>query len=223
MPYRRRRNYSYRRRPVYRRRRYRSRPTTSVAGIVNDVRRIKRLINVEQKAYSSDDLATIANLTTSGSKRLLNGLVHGHDNNNRNGRKVKNMSVQFKGYISKNATAGSQHRVRLIILIDKAPNGSAFNTTDFLTSANVYAARNLDHIKRFVVLTDRVLHLDDGIKDQVHFNIYKKLRNHTVYDDSNNGDITDINSNAIYAFLISNNTTAGPSVLMTSRLRYVDN
>lgn len=187
--------------------------------LVKDVKSLKNLINTEWKDC---EVGTSATPTTTGSLILLNGLTKGDDYNNRDGRSARFKSIQLSLATVLNGSA-STTRIRWALVIDRDASNTVNSAAIY---SNEYASfRNLDNRRRFTFLKEG--HYTSGIYNGAPstkiVDYYRKIDMHTIYDDSNNGDITDIRTNALYLYLWSDQATNTPTVGITTRLRFIDN
>lgn len=216
MPYRR-RNFGRRRRT------YRKRPITyGQIGkkIWRDVRWLKSVINVEKKYL---DLITAGALpSTGGTLALLNGCTLGDTATNRDGQSVKFVSLNFKGSLAMNNSAETTF-VRIAFVIDRQPNAGTTTVSNIWSSATPTALRGIGTGYRYHVLKDMQFALSNGGRESVYFEKTLKLRFHTRYNTSNNGDVTDIVTNALYMVYLSDQATNTPTLNINTRLRFIDN
>lgn len=189
------------------------------AQLWKDVKYLKSLVNTEFKV--KEYTHTITNSNTTGTFKLLNGLVQGDDFTNRNGRSVRWKSLQFHIRALKQTAVGTNY-VNWAIVIDKQANDATPSLADLYSNYQAQF-RNLDNRKRFVIIMEGHMTLDADDPER-NISKYKKLDMHTIFDNSNNGDITDINSNALYFVTYSNQpTTDGAYMEVDTRLRFIDN
>lgn len=226
-------NYNYKRSIGYARKYYKTKYGKRNAGrwniygragkqLAKDVWTLKNLINVEFKSsdiYNSTQTAPLA-----GALVLVNHLTKGDDYNNRDGRQVRFKSLFLNGRVIMHASA-THTAVRMVVFIDKQPNGVVPTATDVLSTATtnlIDAFRNLNNRKRFVILKDARYTLNtDYPEKQIKY--YKKLDMKTIYDDGDAGTIADITTNALYVMWISDEGTWVPDVRVPARLRFIDN
>lgn len=190
--------------------------------LASDVGQLKNLINVEFKF--ANYVASTTPTSTIPTLQLLNGMVRGDDSNTRDGRQIRIKSIQcfFRVNMHASATATT---VRYMIVIDKQPSAAAFTAADLLdtaSAAQVDALRNLSSRRRFVILKDRRLVVNTDYPEKV-FRVYKQLDMKTVYDDSDAGSIADIQSNALYLVIITDEATNTPTCTNNVRIRFIDN
>ena len=185
-----------------------------------DVSSLKNLINVEFKAKDvSTGTITVNNVGTS---YLLNGLQRGDTLDSREGRQVRGKSLEMR-FLQSISTSAVNTQMRYILVIDKQANAASPTFNDILTSTSVTAARNLDNRKRFVVLKDKQITLRDNNTSELFFKWYIPIDCKTVYNASNVGDISDIETNSIWLFMFSSETTNLPVTNIQSRYRFIDN
>lgn len=173
-------------------------------------------------------------LTAPPAMVLLNPCAQGSDFNQRIGRRISIRSWYIRGYITNGTTPVSQP-VRLMIVLDKQPNGAAATSQDVLRSAATVVAdtdtpNNLDNRERFRVLMDKVTTIQtnggttSGSADRYYFKKYKKCNIQVTYNDPNSG-IGSINTNAIWIValgLFATGSANAPTYTFASRLRFTD-
>lgn len=174
--------------------------------------------------FVSTQVSTTPNLS------LLNGIATGTAASQRVGMKVAIRSMELRGYMRITAGAGVPQMHRLLIVLDRQPNGAAPGAiTDIVGSANVISLRNLANRKRFKIMYDKVwsfgLFNQGGIEEK-HFRAYFKFRRPIIVDfnTGTGGTIADISTNSIYACDIGTvalGATDG-QCNMYCRLRYTD-
>lgn len=188
--------------------------------LYRDVRKLKNFINTE---FGYSDGRTSTSVNTGGQMILLNGLATGNDAFNREGRQVRFKSLQLKLTAGINASA-TDTRIRWILFIDKSPNATQPTAAELLALNTQYvdSYRNLNFRKRFVILQNTVQLLDTSDPQQ-EINIYRKIDLKTVYNASDVGTIADIESNALYVFVVSDEATNSPNAVCSYRIRFIDN
>ncbi len=188
--------------------------------VIGDVVKLKGLINTEFKTV---DTSSASAVVETGLVILLNNSIAGDDFDNRDGRVARFKSIQYAVNIIQHPTAVSTI-TRVMIVIDKQPNGVLMTVGQLLTSgANNLDFRNLNNRKRFVILSDRVVTQSDTANTTDRLDFYSQVDVKTIYDDSNADSIADIITNAIFMIIISSESTNGPTVQVEARLRFIDN
>ena len=183
-----------------------------------DVGYLKGLVNTEYKFVDSELALTPS---TTPSLTLLNGIARGDTVSEREGRMTRIKSVQLRFTSSVNASATASV-LRLILFIDKGPEGSAPTATDVVSGIN--GLRNLDERKNIVILKDWYYHLVPGQSNhrkEIHY--YKKLDMKTLFNGNNTGAVTDVEANSLYFYAQSSESTNTPSISGHARVRYIDN
>lgn len=133
-------------------------------------------------------------------------------------------SVQVTGYI---ANPDNVNRVFFIgLLYDKQPNGStpAFADVYQTGSPAVSERRDLDWSRRFRTLWSSRFTMGATNVDPSSTRViekYIRLHHPTRYQ-TDNGDITDITSGALFLLLQSTDTVDGVNVVLNMRVRFQD-
>lgn len=194
----------------------------------------KKVIDINSTGYAVENTGT--------QLQLLNGCVAGSQNFNRIGRKINLKSLQIHGSIYQADTTSQFTKCRLLIVFDKQSNGAAPTFADIITSQNIAGTTsstvndmvNLNNRDRFEIIRD-LMYTVDGISDVatqsysggttiVPVDLYIKLGNReTVYNAGTAGTVGDIQSGALYMFLIASQPNAtGVSANLSFRTRFVD-
>ncbi len=182
---------------------------------------VKKLLNVEYKSHEVDIPTTISstpNITN------LSAIATGDDFNDRDGRKIKCVSLRYKGRISMHASANSS-AVRMVIFRDNNGSTSIPGVTDLFASAATFLNNHnlLDDPQtnsRFSVLSDKIYLLSITGNQQAAYDIYVKLNSHMYFSGS---AATDEGKGAIYLLFVSNEATNVPNTLGNSVLKFIDN
>lgn len=163
---------------------------------------------------------------------LLNGTSQGDGLSSRDGRQITLRSVSIILQHRNNASATGDYPIRCILFIDREPHGVAPTATDLLRTSEGQgldeAPRNLDYRNRFIILKDKWIQGDPynnngALRTHYHkFVKYRKLSLKTVYDASNNADITDINKGALYCFFFNGDSAFPPSAWISAVVRFTD-
>lgn len=158
---------------------------------------------------------------------LLNGSLQGALVGQHIGRKttMTSLFIRYDAHLSPTTTQGCQ--IRILVVYDKQANKALPAITDVLTSDNFNAPMNLDNADRFIILVDKFC---KPISVQGNYNvsdtIYKKMALDTLWDTGNNaGDVTDIKTGSVVAFIAQSGgaAVAAPIVDSITRIRYIDN
>ncbi len=190
--------------------------------VVNDVARLKGLINVEFKKV---DTQNVSDITTAEQLRLINGMALGDDISSREGQSVRIKSVQIALTLFLNPLSINTF-VRCILFINKQPNQTLPVIGDLLADGGNIGStnfRNLNNRKRFVILKDEVIMLQGSGERTKHLEYYKKMDMIEIFDDTSTGGIADITTNALYLILYSGEAVNGVIQNCRTRIRFIDN
>lgn len=149
----------------------------------------------------------------------------------RNGRKVLVKSIWFKGQIqltSQGATGNTDDTVRIIVVQDRQANGAVFTVPQVLSTADYRSFRNLDNERRFRVLSDQtmVINQNGGLaaatfEQARKWEKYIKCNFEVDYDATAvTGVIATQRSNSVSVLAISEAGLAGFTYIC--RIRYSD-
>lgn len=228
MPYRRqyrsRRPYYARRRTNYRRRRPRRSNAGSYASMALSAFRLaKKVAYLANTEVKYDDTTINQPVEATGTTFLLNGISLGDTEDTRDGMSVKQLSVDVKLTFNVNPEQlEASTVVRYAIIHDKQSDGAIPALTDWLDTANVNSFRNLHNGKRFRVLLDRRIQLNNDAKDTHLVTRHIPFVKHIRF--SADGDTqAAIASNALWLICLGSSISAPPFVTGFTRVRYVDN
>lgn len=206
---------------------------------------IKRTYTIPELKYiDHSDIATAVD--ESGNFTLINGLALGTAATARVGMRINMRSIHLKYIITApvyntiNTAFLNRTQVRVMLILDMQPNGATPALSDILedTTAGIGIVSSLymANAARFKVLYDKrhavqastvvsntfvMVPTDSQIYDET----YMKLSHEVHYADSNNGDITDIKTGALFLVTLSGTASVGQQPAITSyiRMRYHDN
>lgn len=199
------------------------RKSNAVGQLAKRVSKLSMLVKPEFKYISA--VASVTPSSTVPTQALLNGMASGDGVGQREGRQIFIKSVQGLIHVNINASATHTH-VRYALLIDKAPAGATFSTGalyDVSMAGYVDSFRNLDYRRKFIILKEGNFQLDAlGPREKI-IKFYHKLNLRVQYDDSDAGSIADIQTNALYLMLMSDEATNTPTCIYNMRIRYLDN
>lgn len=183
---------------------------------------VKNMIN-KTVEYKVKDQAVVLTGDTDGIAKfsLLNATVPGDLVSNREGRKITITSIQLDGSLS----AISDTRVRYLLVWDKNPNQVTPNINEIInhdvTNDWTVALRNIDNMKRFIVLKDWKYNLtvNEG-RSATNIKYYKRCNLQTVYNTTSLNTIADITQGALF-FIVIAKDVSDVSGLMMARLRFI--
>ncbi len=187
-----------------------------------DMNRLKRAINVEDK-YIDTAVGLTAFASTAAVLTLLNGCQLGNTASTRNGQSTKGVNLQFTLRVNQ-AAAATNTVVRFILLWDKQPNSVTFAGNDLLVdSTNPISLRYAPYLPRFDVLHDEVIVLTSNNLHSYVTEVMQVFARPVQYNTSNAGTIADLNRNALFLYLQSDEGTNFASYSFYSRFSFVDN
>lgn len=200
---------------------------------------IKSTYTVPELKYK--DTTAVGAASGSGSFALLNGLSLGTSAITRIGRVInmKSLHIKFEvvGAPFSQSPVAAMTTVRCMIIYDLQPNGSAPAVGDVLevTTAGYQSVSStaLKYGSRFKILMDKRWKLNNQLASattsytfsELFDEQYIKMNLKTQYANSNNGDITDIDTGSLYLFITSDADSAVDNgvLLFYARLRFTDN
>lgn len=190
-----------------------------------------------------DATVTSAFVSTTASIDHISAITQGPGAIQRIGSKVLIRSIQCKGcFRQENAVDGAvslnspPQSIRLLVIIDKQPNGATPAITDVLESNSVFSPINMAYRDRFIVVKDKLLTLGGvattATANQISYggecikniNFYKKLRFVMTFANVATGTIADVRTNALHWIMLGQ-TASGESDATFSgfvRVRFQD-
>lgn len=177
-------------------------------------------LNVEYKFYDTDDSVSLG---TSGTIYNLAPIPQGDGSSSRDGRSIKLKSLFIKGSLQLNPSATTS-RVRIMVVM-KINNGlSAPVATDVLDTVLMNSLRNLDNTDNIKVLYDKRFIIDSNRQSELYWQFYKKLNHRQQYQiGATAGVATVLERFGFYLIAFSDEATNTPTMLYTSRVRFIDN
>ncbi len=121
----------------------------------SNTKKINTLVkNIEYKFFEVTTNASFANDQIIEDSLIK--IAQGDTGSTRDGRKIVITGIHFKGRLQLDA-GNSGDMVRLVLYVDKQPNGATAATADYWATANgdTNSFRNLTETKRFRVLSDK--------------------------------------------------------------------
>ena len=158
---------------------------------------------------------------TTGAVTLLNGIARGDDINERVGRRVRLASLQASIVNYVTPATGIDQTHRCLIVYDKQSNGVAPAITDVLVSASTVAMPNLDNRQRFVILYDKLMHLNAAAEpgSMVAFKINKRLPYGVQFNSGDAGTVADIQTGGLFFITIGSIAAGGTAGTFSGRVR----
>lgn len=212
-------------------------------------KKIKKMQSDVELKYK--DVYSTQDMTDAGTLVLLNAVVRGAEPVQRIGNTIRATSLQIRGQISTDLvdTGLAAIRTRVIVFWDKQANGiaptliGASSTASVLDTTTVtdatLAPYNHNMVDRYKILMDKHIMLVPKVvgdfdpatgvttfygQISIAMNSHIKLSRKIRYDESNNGNITDIMTNSLYIGLLSDRAAAAtnPFLEFGSRMYYKD-
>nr|UOF80765.1 capsid protein [Cressdnaviricota sp.] len=177
------------------------------------------LVNTESKF--ADLGVTTLNPSNTGGLTYLSGVAQGTTNITRVGNSLLAKSVLINIQCVINASA-TNTVVRLVLFVDHDNQGADPAVTTVLQSADSRAFINRLQGKRFSVLKDWQYVLNTSTNAQVNDKVYLKLHHHIKYGGTDATVASALQGN-VFLLSISDQAVNTPTVIVNSRLRYIDN
>ncbi len=182
---------------------------------------VKKLLNVEYHSVITD---LVADPNSTGTVTGLTSVAQGDDFTQRQGRKIKAVSMKIKGNIALHGSA-TDSVYRLLIVRDN--NGSTTqpsigllftDVATFLNNKNKLGDPQTN--SRFTILSDTWYTMHTNDVEQIKIDIYLKLTHHIYFSGTG---ATDEGKGHIYAFQASNEATNDPVVNCDVMFKWIDN
>jgi len=186
-------------------------------------------IQMNEELKNFDILSTLTP-NTAGTFVCLNPMVQGQTKLTRIGNQISCTSLQYRGRITIDASATFTPIVRIIFFWDSQANASAV-TTALLLDAGIItplvsSPYNHDNSRRFKVLSDRRYTVEgQPALTSLNSKLIQgdiKLNRITKFNTTNGGTFADITTNSLWMFVVSNDGTNTPAVVVGSRLYFKD-
>jgi len=171
----------------------------------------------EVELKSIDIGGSSSEIDNAGVYILLNGLSMGTGMADRTGRILYMKSMEIRGFwTGGSAQAAGRGICRMILIYDRQTNAAEPALDDVIYPAEVEGLRNLANRARFKIIKDETWQVcrstqTDEIFDQAPFHWYVQLPKNcqkTVYNAGDAGTVADIETGALYLYLITD-TPAG--------------
>lgn len=155
----------------------------------------------------------------------INIVAQGASAETRVGRKIVNTSLDFNWTVSLGTTSTGGGNVRILVVYDKQTNAALPVVADVLAAGNFLAPMNLANSERFVVIASIITEpVSANNNFAVSGKFYRKMLLETVFNDTNAGNIGDIQTGGIY-FLVAQDGFIGTANGLFSyytRIRFED-
>lgn len=182
------------------------------------VKKIKHIINAEQKYIDYSASTTVNN---AGGVVFITGITQGTAATERTGVSIKAVShlMRFDVQLNPNATSSM---FRILVFIDDSCNGANPAVTDVLNAASYLSPLNINNGKRFRVVWDKLVRLSTNGNAIVGKKVFKKLNHHIRYNGTGS-TVTSAKEGNMFCLVISDETTDVPTWNVNVRTRYYDN
>lgn len=192
-----------------------------VGKIARTVGGIIQMINPEKK-YVDNTVSLTPVPNTGALVATYTTMAQGLGDQARNGNSIKGVDIAGKMYLAKNIGVQTT-AMRLIWVLDKECDGAAPTLTQILDNVDIVSGINKDNSKRFVILKDKMLTLNDG-GGQTKFQKYYFPTDFHVHFDGSTSAITDAKENQVFLFAISDQiATYAPMITHFGRFNFYDN
>lgn len=183
---------------------------------------VKSLMNVEYK-YLDTQITHNPTNATAGSVTHVTNVLQGLTSDDRTGDSIKLVAIQIKWQASINTSASDGRTCMKVVLVRSvnrttAPNWASGDNGSVYKSANVYPLRDRDNTKRYQVLWEKNIILNNSSSKQKVGEIYKTLKTHVQWEiggDERNGQL--------YIMTVSDEATSGPAFRANCRITFLDN
>jgi len=187
-------------------------------GVDRSIKAIRRMLNVEVKAFQA--AGTAVQPTTTGTVQdFLSGIAQGVTDATRVGDSLKVLRVRLEYMFEMNSTAAATQAIWVMICRanDEIMTAGQLNTLD----ANAYAylgQRYWDNKSQYRVLWEKRMVVDPEHQARVG-TIDIRLNDHVQYNAGGNT----VNTGSIFLAIWSNSTTNNPNFGYVLQVEYVDN
>lgn len=187
---------------------------------------IKSLVNVETKFI---DTTNTVDVSATSAIIPLTLCAQGVTDETRNGNSIKAYKNSLKYNLSISSGTPTDSVVRIMLVLDKSPNGTVPVISDILDNTGSLTETlchyNGDNMGgRFIILADKRHHLDTQGREQVTGSLFHRLRHHVKYDDTT-AVIASATTGHLFLVYVSNNATmeAEPTLTYSNRFYFLDN
>ncbi len=188
-------------------------------------RSVKALMNVEIKNFDVP-LTGGQTITDTALITQLSNIPSGDTTNARDGAQCKMVGIELSFVIHQSTSSAGATLVRVMLVQDKQTNQAIYVAADLLADVTsqdiIVSPRNLDNMRRFNVLFDKVFILNINGNTAVSFKHYFK-RDIILRFDASTPSIADLTENSLSVLLVGNELTNDPTIELISRLRFIDN
>ncbi len=185
---------------------------------------VKALLNVEVKNHdvqlTSDVITDAIGITQ------LSNIPQGDGTTARDGNQCKMIGYEFNYAIQQSASATTADFVRVMLVLDKQTNQAIYLAADLLDDItnldSIVTPRNLNNMRRFTVIYDRVHTFSKGGSNGTVVKKYFK-KDILLRFDASTSAIADMTSNSLSLLTVASTAANDPIMHFFGRLRFVDN
>lgn len=174
---------------------------------------------------------------TAGTFHLLNAIIRGDANDERDGIDVYLKSLDIRMILKSDTDIDGAAALRYVVFLDMQSNGVAPTIAELFTvgSSNTLLHFNESYRHRFKILRDKTMTINpinsvinattnvvttgEAIK---YHKRYIKVKQPVKYFDTDFGDIRDVTTGALYILLVSNNSGNSPEINLHARVCFYD-
>lgn len=184
----------------------------------------KKYIDVAQATYAC---------STAGSVTYISGTGTGDDDSSRDGRQIFAQSIQVHGIVQPEDDTTDPCYSRVLIVLDRQPNGALATIANIFASATSTSFMNLNYRDRFVILAEwsgvigkvstAAQSAIAGSPTVQHVKLYKDLNDLRITYAGTTASIADASTNALLLVTIGNIAAGAAANLVAGvRMRFVD-
>ncbi len=180
---------------------------------------VKKLVNVEYKFH---DVNVTLTPNSTGAVSILTAIGQGDSTQQRDGNSIKATSLSCRFRINGGASAPTTH-LRMILFSDSQQQGVLPTVANVLDGADTDAHMNiLDFPGRFRVLRSWDISLSNSGMNTAFREAYIKLDNHIKYEGAGT-TVAEARKGNLYLMSSSSLSSELPTLVIDTRLRYIDN
>ncbi len=192
---------------------------------LNKAKKMER--GIELKSFDSRIIYENIDSTANWTSALVSNIVQGDTNTTREGSKVRFTSIFGNIAVQMPAVIGGDQIVRVMIVLDRQPNGANLNLLRVLEVNNdIFSRYNRDTVTpsaRIKILSNMYFNMSEyaansSVKRIIMKKFYVKLNNVAQYE-GNLGTVADAVTNAIHVFWDSDNTSVANEATIKWNLR----
>lgn len=201
------------------------------------IKKVQRKVNkiVNQMEVKHKDTRNLFSPSTIGTLVFCNTVPRGDDEDERTGDNISATSLSYRHIINTQGGNDDSITVRFILFWDSQANQLApvispaaanqmLDTT--VVTDQILSPYNSDYQKRFKILVDRTITVTPTITGAAASRTLQgkvSLNRVVKYVNANAGSFTEVASNSLWWYIVSDNNVQPPAVTQSSRFRFRDN